>query len=117
MTLSTVRPDPSGREAAPTEGFDAVYARVIAVLTGIVGEDYLESLDVNPETRFEADLELESMEIVQLADELIEFYGSRVDFIGWFAEMDLDALVDLSIATVVDFIVTCLDDRSVVAPS
>lgn len=87
---------------------DEVFASVVELLAVIVGEDYLESLDVSPQTRFEADLELESMEIVQLAEELMARYGDQVDFVGWFGTMDLDQLIELSIGSLVSFIVTSL---------
>jgi acyl carrier protein len=85
--------------------FDVVYAQVIEVLTDVVGAEHVERTGVTPQTRFEADLELESMEIVQLAEGLIERYGAQVDFVGWFAAMDLDELVGLTVAQLVDFVV------------
>lgn len=90
------------------QGWKDVYATVIALLGGIVGEVYLDGLEVGPATRFEADLDLESMEIVQLAEELLTQYGERVDFVGWFGDMELDQIIDLSIEQLVTFIVRCL---------
>lgn len=85
-----------------------VYATVVALLGGIVGEVYLDGLEVGAATRFEADLDLESMEIVQLAEELLTQYGERVDFVGWFGEMELDQIIELSIGQLVTFIERCL---------
>ena len=87
----------------------SVFATVIEVLGKIVDDDYLESLDVSIDSRFEADLELESMEIVQLAEELIGRYGSDVDFVGWFGDMELDELIELTIGDLVDLIVASLN--------
>ena len=94
--------EPIAPTAVPT--VDEVFAVVVEVLSGIVGEDYLEALEVTPETRFEADLELESMEIVQMAEELVARYPG-VDFMGWFATMELEELIDLGLGTVSRFIV------------
>ena len=90
------------------QDWNDVYVTVLGLVAGIVGQVYLDGLDVGPATRFEGDLDLESMEIVQLAEELLAHYGERVDFVGWFAAMDLDDIIDLSIAQLVTFIVGCL---------
>lgn len=94
--------------ATAEQGWKDVYETVLGLVGGIVGTVYLEGLDVGPATRFEADLDLESMEIVQLAEELLARYGERVDFVGWFGEMELDEIIDLSIEQLVSFIVRCL---------
>ena len=66
--------------------FDQVYGVLIDALTGLVGEAYVEEMEVGPASRFEAD----------------------VDFVAWFADMELEQLVDLSIGDVVEFIVASL---------
>ena len=101
---------PLARLSTADPAWRDVYATVIGLVGGIVGEVYLEGLDVSPATRFEADLDLESMEIVQLAEELLARYGERVDFVGWFGEMELDEIIDLSIEQLVTFIVGCLEE-------
>jgi len=88
--------------------WQAVLDTVVGIIGGIVGEVYLEGLGVGPETRFESDLDLESMEIVQLAEELMARYDGRVDFVAWFATMELDDIIDLSLGQVVSFIVASL---------
>lgn len=89
--------------------FDGVYAVLIEALTGLVGQDYVEEMEVGPDSRFEADLELESMEIAELAEQLMDRYGSDVDFVAWFAEMELEQLIELSLGDVVRFIVASLN--------
>jgi acyl carrier protein len=89
--------------------FDGIFATVMEVIAGIVGEDYIIDLQVEADTRFEADLELESIEIVQLAEELIARYEGRVDFVSWFASMELDDLIELSVGELVEFIFESLD--------
>jgi acyl carrier protein len=94
---------------ARTATFDDVYAVLIEALTGLVGQDYVEEMEVGPDSRFEADLELESMEIAELAEQLMARYGSDVDFVAWFAEMELEQIVDLTLGSVVEFIVASLE--------
>jgi acyl carrier protein len=88
--------------------FDQVYGVLIDALAGLVGQAYVEEMEVGPASRFEADLELESMEIAELAEQLMARYGADVDFVAWFADMELEQLVDLSIGDVVEFIVASL---------
>lgn len=97
---------PVAGSGAATEA--EVTAQVLATLGGIVGEAYLEDLAVDGSTRFDADLELESIEIVQLAEELLARYGDRVDFVAWFAGMDIDQLIELTVGDLVAFIVASL---------
>jgi acyl carrier protein len=91
-----------------TATFDDVYAVLIEALTGLVGQEYVEEMEVGPDSRFEADLELESMEIAELAEQLMDRYGAEVDFVAWFADMDLDQLIELSVGDVARFIVASL---------
>ena len=97
--------------------FDEVYAVLVDALTGLVGQDYVEEMGVGPDSRFEADLELESMEIAEMAEQLMERYGSDVDFVAWFAEMELEQLIELSVGDVTRFIVASLNgERRAPAP-
>lgn len=75
------------------------------VLAEVVGEEFYEVYEVGRASTFAEDLELESMEILELAERLIETYEGRVDFVGWFATMEFEELVELDIGTLVDFIV------------
>ena len=51
--------------------FEQVYGVLIDALTGPVGNATSRRWSVGPESRFEADLELESMEIAELAEQLM----------------------------------------------
>jgi hypothetical protein len=48
------------------------------------------------------------MEVMEIAERLIETYEGRVDFITWFSGMDFEQLIVLTIGDVVDFIVASL---------
>jgi acyl carrier protein len=81
---------------------------VRATIVDVIGEDYLLDIPIDMNTAFEADLELESIEFVALAERLQERYGDRVDFVSWIAGLELVELVDLRVGQLVDFIVRCL---------
>ncbi|WP_219924532.1 hypothetical protein [Nocardioides campestrisoli] len=91
-------------DAAPTP--EQVLADLERLLTEVVGDDLLLDGPLTPETSFDADLQLESIEFVALADRLLATYGERVDFVGWMAGMELDEVIGLTVGQVVDFVVT-----------
>ena len=88
----------------------AVLGAVTEMLTEVIGEDELLMVDeVTMGTSFNDDLELESIEFVALAEELTERYGEQVDFVGWIADLELDALVTMTVGQLVEFVAGCLD--------
>ena len=92
--------------APPTS--DEVLAEVRSVLVEVIGDDFLLDTEIELDTSFNEDLELESIEFVALSERLLERYGSQVDFVAWMAEMDLDEIIALTVGELVDFIVTSL---------
>lgn len=88
-------------------GGDAVLADVIAVLGEIVGEEIVEALEVDAATSLSADLELESIEFVVLAEKLQDRFGEAVDFIAWSAKMDIEDLMGLTVGEIADFVASC----------
>ncbi|HMQ25550.1 MAG TPA: acyl carrier protein [Acidimicrobiales bacterium] len=97
---------PSASEATK----QAVLGAVTEMLTEVIGEDELLMVDeVTMDTSFNDDLELESIEFVALAEELTERYGEQVDFVGWLADLELDALVTMTVGQLVEFVAGCLD--------
>ena len=87
---------------------DQILAEVRAMLTEIIGAEYALDLDINMDTSFDADLELESIEFVKLATMLAEWYGDRVDFVGFLATKDLNEIIEMKIGTLVTYIANCL---------
>jgi acyl carrier protein len=86
----------------------AVLERLSVLLREIIGEGWADDVAITPETTFNHDLELESIEFVTLSERLREIYGPRLDFAGWMADMELDQIINLRVGQVVDFIVKCL---------
>lgn len=80
------------------------------LIAEVVGDEFYEVYEVGRDSTFAEDLELESMEILELAERLIETYEGRVDFVGWFATMEFEELVELSVGTLVDFVVAKLSE-------
>jgi acyl carrier protein len=95
----------------PTETRDttALTAQVLdevrGVLADVIGEDYVSELDVEMETAFRADLDIESIEFVAMGEILRERYGDRIDFVEWLTTLELDDIIALTVGELVDHIV------------
>ena len=85
---------------------EAVLEQVKKVLIEVIGEDYLLDVPITMETAFEADLELESVEFVALAERLQERY-SDLNFVNWVADMQVEELMTLRVGQLVEFIARC----------
>lgn len=92
---------------------DALYRSVRDTVEGsivaVVGRWYYEECQVDLDSTFAEDIELESMEVMEIAERLIETYEGRVDFVTWFSGMELEDLVELTVGDVVDFIVASVE--------
>jgi len=103
--LSAGEPIPvQGTSDAQTQ---AVLEEVKSVLRDVIGEDYLADVPITMDTSFEADLEIESVEFVALAEELQGRYP-QVDFVEWVAEMEVAELMHLRVGQLVEYVARCL---------
>ena len=73
----------------------------------IAGDDLLLTGPITLDTSFNADLELESIEFVALAEKLQAHYGREVDFVGWISKKELDQIITLTVGELVEFIASC----------
>ena len=96
--------DDPAPQPAPAPEAEAVLDTVVALITDVIGDEYASGLDIGMGTTFQEDLELESIEFTALAERLMEIYGDRVDFMGWLAEMDVDAIIAMTVGELVGHI-------------
>jgi acyl carrier protein len=82
-----------------------VLAEVTAMITEVIGADDLVGIEIESDTSFQDDLEVESIEFVALSERLMARYGDRVDFVGWMASMELDEIIALTVGDLVSFVV------------
>ena len=73
----------------------------------VAGDEILIAGPITMETSFNADLELESIEFVALAEKLQQRYGAEVDFVGWISKKELDQIIALTVGELVEFIASC----------
>lgn len=90
-----------------TQSTDEILTIVSRLLLQIMEEDP-EDIEIELHTSFQNDLELESIEMVALGDLLTEEYGDVLDFAGWLTQLDMDALMNLTVGHLVEWIEQCL---------
>lgn len=86
-----------------------VLQEISCILERVRGEYELSvAPEITMDSRLQEDLELESIDLVELAAQLDARYGSRVNFAEFIAQLELDEIIGLTVGRLVDFIVACL---------
>lgn len=83
---------------------DAVLELVIAKIRSTIAEDWIQDYDIERETSFNEDLELESIEFVKIADALQAHYGTRIDIVSWLSGKNIQQLISLSVGELADYV-------------
>jgi acyl carrier protein len=86
---------------------DDVLRTVETLILEVVGDEVALAGPMTMQTSFNADLELESIEFVALAEKLQQHYGSSIDFVGWISKKELDQIINLTVGELVEFIASC----------
>ena len=84
-----------------------ILATVEQALVEVAGDELLIAGPLTMTTSFNADLELESIEFVALAEKLQHRFGASVDFVGWISKQELDQIIALTVGELVEFIASC----------
>ncbi len=95
---------PPPEDVLPTD----VLQTIATLVREVVGEEWIQQVEISRETSFGDDLELESIEFVALAERVQQVWGERVDFVGWLAGMELDRIIGLTVGELVDYVESCL---------
>lgn len=69
-----------------------------------VDEDWIEDFEITEDTTFNNDLELESIELVVIAEKIQKHFGKTIDFNQWLSNLDLDQMINLSVGQLVAFV-------------
>ncbi|WP_285058536.1 acyl carrier protein [Pedobacter ginsengisoli] len=73
-------------------------------ITEVIGEEFVEEMDIDMNSSFTRDLEMDSIEIVSFSEKIKAHYGDQIDFTGWLSNMDLDQLINLNLGMIVEYI-------------
>jgi acyl carrier protein len=76
-------------------------------ITEVIGEEFIEEMDITLESSFTKDLEMDSIEIVSFSEKIKNHFGDQIDFTGWLSDMNLDELINLNLGTIVNYIEEC----------
>lgn len=80
-------------------------------ITEVLGEDVADELDITENSTFTKDLEMDSIEIVALAEKVRNHYNDDMDFNGWIATLDMDQLINLRIIDIINFIINATNSN------
>lgn len=95
-----------------TEILEVVTQQLIMIMELEEGE-----LEISMQTRFQDDLELESIEMIALGDSVKIHYKelttqqSEVDFAGWLSQLTIEQLMDLSVGDLVNWLAQVLNQQ------
>ena len=76
-------------------------------ITEVIGAEFVEEMDITPESSFTKDLERDSIEIVSFSEKIKAHFGDQIDFTGWLSSMDLDQLINLDLSMIINYIYEC----------
>lgn len=79
-------------------------SELAGVIAHVVGEGADWAADITAATSVDGDLELEVADLVELATALRSRYGEHVDLLGYLAGLDIDALVELTVGDLADYV-------------
>ena len=91
---------------------EATLALVIDHIRNTVNEDWIADYDIERGTRFNDDLELESIEFVKIAEALQAHYGTRLAIIDWLSGKSIHELIGLSVGDLADYIAAATETAS-----
>ena len=79
-------------------------AELVEMLLDVTGEDEGWAAGITAATRLEGDLQFESVELVALGELLRSRYGEGVDLAAFFAELDIDQIIGLTVGDVLAYL-------------
>jgi acyl carrier protein len=82
-----------------------VLETVAGLLREVIGDELELAPPIEMGTSFGRDLEVESIELVALAEKLGERYGKGVDLAGWLSNKTLDEIIALTVGDLVEHVV------------
>lgn len=92
---------------------DDVLATVVELVVELLG-DYVDAdLRIGRDTTFHDDLELESVDLVTLADLLAQRFGPQVNLSAYFADKGLADVIAMTVGEVADYVTRQCGGRTV----
>ncbi|MFT3930908.1 MAG: hypothetical protein QM709_11515 [Spongiibacteraceae bacterium] len=80
-----------------------ILQNVVAAIREAIAEDWVQDFEIDRDTSFNDDLEIESIEFVAIADSLQKKFGD-LQLIDWLSKRDINQLIALTVGDVLSFI-------------
>lgn len=90
---------------------DEVLEVVIKAIRDTVDEDWVHDFDIRRDSRFDTDLEIESIEFIRIIEAMQAHYGAQLDVIGWLSGKSIQELIALNVGQLVDYVVGTIAAR------
>jgi acyl carrier protein len=87
-----------------TDSKDRVLEKIIEIIRTTVNEDWIADFDIDANTSFNDDLELESIEFVGIAEKIQEHFGQHIGFLEWLSSMKIEQIIALTVGDLADFV-------------
>ena len=91
---------------------ETILSDVSKIIVDVIGEEYLGDYVMTPETSFE-ELDLESIDIVVMAEKLKTFYGEKLTLDDWWEELQEKQNLEVRAGDLVEYIKKCLSEPEV----
>jgi acyl carrier protein len=95
---------------SPTQT-QALLSEVRALILEVMEEEE-GAVVIQLETRFQADLELESIELIALGDALRARYGERLSVASWLTSLSIEDLMDLKVGDLIEWLEGALEGET-----
>ncbi|GLU52862.1 acyl carrier protein [Dyadobacter frigoris] len=76
-------------------------------ITEVIGEEFVDEMDITQDSSFTKDLEMDSIEIVAFSEKVKIHFGQNINFTGWLSNMDLDEIISLKLSDIINYIRQC----------
>jgi len=83
---------------------ESVLALVIEKIRSTINEDWVHVIEIDSATRFNDDLEIESIEFIKIANAIQQHYGARLDVAGWLSGKGIHELIALSVGDLSNYV-------------
>ncbi|GGX67913.1 hypothetical protein [Saccharospirillum salsuginis] len=83
---------------------DSVLNDIQGAILDVVGPEWADEMDITPDTNMTTGIELDSIEISKVIEAMFQRYP-HVRFEEWFASMDIQRIMALTLGDIADFVV------------
>ncbi|MEM6830816.1 MAG: phosphopantetheine-binding protein [Bacteroidota bacterium] len=92
----------------PVISREEIFSLLRTFIIEVIGDEFIEASEIQLESSFTRDLDMDSIEIVAFSEKVKNHFGEKIDFTGWLSDMDLDQIIELNLLEIVKFIESCL---------